>query len=695
MYHLSKSGKGFLSLGLYRGRRVGDSRQGFGVQLFPNGCLYVGGWGDNRPDGLGMLILRDGTFYEGEFEKGVFIKGTLTYFNGAKFSGIFDGTNMERFRRGTFHFASGERFVGEWVEGLAVWGKLTEPSGRTFEFREQNSIFSKETGQGVIVSGKDKWLYEGGISGYKTHGAGVVYTTFEQHYSAQFREDKMDGPASRVLINFGEISEGNYASNKKVGVWSRLTHRGFLLTGDVGETNVRITFPYLHDDYIEAEVPPNWCSDKKPYQVRIVKGIYHNARLGKSYELKDIDPAVSFVECWEKNSSFENSFAIISTKHPGHVNLLAAFVEDCLKKGVVEVSRLDPFFHRFLSPESEKALSLDLGRSQTPSRISARQDLSKSTLTSRVAMPRAIESPSKSPDISVINFNPEKSFEKKSTFKPTRHTRVSDLSSNSFNLLQKEEDALSATIKMPNSQSGPGHSSSIEPELARTRVPVSSKPPVVVSDRNEVNSTLSNSAQNLTKPRETGPTNFEGCEYFEGVLLKGKKHGMCRMLEEHGVYREGFFKEGIQSGWGQVLYASGIELGGEYRNGILSGEGWVRIESEKIKGVFLNGSFQAERVAVLGNGVVIAADEKSRVAQLNGEFTIFFVNGYRLIGPLEKGEFVHNAKYRLFDFSGQGWIGKIVDDPALKAKIFLSLSTKVSRFRIGLDSDGFISALKG
>ncbi len=39
-----------------------------------------------------MLMIKDGTYYEGEFKDNIILKGELNYFNGAKFEGVFDGT---------------------------------------------------------------------------------------------------------------------------------------------------------------------------------------------------------------------------------------------------------------------------------------------------------------------------------------------------------------------------------------------------------------------------------------------------------------------------------------------------------------------------------------------------------------------------------------------------------------------------
>ena len=68
MYHLTHKNKGFFSLDLFKGRVVKNERHGFGMQIFPNGCFFVGFWKNNKANGLGRLVLKDGSFYEGNYD---------------------------------------------------------------------------------------------------------------------------------------------------------------------------------------------------------------------------------------------------------------------------------------------------------------------------------------------------------------------------------------------------------------------------------------------------------------------------------------------------------------------------------------------------------------------------------------------------------------------------------------------------
>jgi len=47
MNHLVKKEKGLFSNELYKGQLLNDKRNGFGLQLFPNGSVYIGKWVEN------------------------------------------------------------------------------------------------------------------------------------------------------------------------------------------------------------------------------------------------------------------------------------------------------------------------------------------------------------------------------------------------------------------------------------------------------------------------------------------------------------------------------------------------------------------------------------------------------------------------------------------------------------------------
>ena len=50
---------------VYDGEWKGDCREGYGVQIWPDGARYEGNWKDNKANGKGKFIHVDGDIYEG------------------------------------------------------------------------------------------------------------------------------------------------------------------------------------------------------------------------------------------------------------------------------------------------------------------------------------------------------------------------------------------------------------------------------------------------------------------------------------------------------------------------------------------------------------------------------------------------------------------------------------------------------
>ena len=65
-----------------------DVREGFGVQIWPDGSKYIGQWHLGKASGFGRFILADGDAYQGEWvgDKAHGI-GTYMYSDGARYEG--------------------------------------------------------------------------------------------------------------------------------------------------------------------------------------------------------------------------------------------------------------------------------------------------------------------------------------------------------------------------------------------------------------------------------------------------------------------------------------------------------------------------------------------------------------------------------------------------------------------------------
>lgn len=354
MYHLVLNGKGYLHINLYKGETSDKNvRDGFGVQLFPNGCAYVGFWKDNSANGFGRLVLPDGTYYEGEYRNNNIQTGLVAFFNGAKYEGLFCGDKNERFASGTFTFSIGDRFQGKWEEGLITQGRLYDKNLKALEFFTDEAIVRQYGQRGVIVPKKEKWLYEGGVKDNQQAGSGIIFSTFPQYFQTRFVDDKITGYTTRMRITWGEISEGELNENKKVGVWKRMITRGYEIVGNVNETRGRVTFPFLNDDYFEGDMDINWKADDKPYKFSFKKGTYYfklpNGDFKSIHITTETESIFKIKEVLDRGLNFENTFNRIKGLKPQVVRDIGDFTQKLLDSGKLFVENVHPVLLNFLN----------------------------------------------------------------------------------------------------------------------------------------------------------------------------------------------------------------------------------------------------------------------------------------------------------------------------------------------------------
>jgi len=93
----------------------------YGSYEYDDGSLYVGDWNDRgQKHGMGHLVFKDGSRYDGLFQNGLFTGlGVLAFADGARYEGEF----MQGWfhGHGVFWRNDGMRFEGEF-RGGRVWG---------------------------------------------------------------------------------------------------------------------------------------------------------------------------------------------------------------------------------------------------------------------------------------------------------------------------------------------------------------------------------------------------------------------------------------------------------------------------------------------------------------------------------------------------------------------------------------------
>jgi len=171
----------------------GDCENGYGTYLYLDGEKYIGKWKDNKFNGEGTLIFKDGK-YVGEFEDGRYHgHGTFTNTKGDKYvgdfqDGLFDG-------KGTYTWGEspykGDKYIGEWKDG-------------------------KHNGQGTYAWGEgdnkgDK--YVGGFINNKKTGQGTCTYANGEKYVGEWKDGKSHGQGTFTMAD-GIIKEGLFENGK-------------------------------------------------------------------------------------------------------------------------------------------------------------------------------------------------------------------------------------------------------------------------------------------------------------------------------------------------------------------------------------------------------------------------------------------------------------------------------------------------
>ena len=362
MYHLVKGQKGYFNINLYKGEIRMSKREGFGLQLFPNGCYYLGYWRNDRAYGNGKLVLPDGTRYEGLFNKNILYKGTISYFNEMKYEGELDRTPYERFRKGKLTFSNGYSLKGEWKEGKLEKGYLIDQKGREIKIGNKDVIV-KDTKAGfenfgVIISKHNKWLYQGLFEKNECKGKGTILNTFQQYKQAFFDKDKVEGFFKKVSLIGGEIIEGKCVGGERKGFWKRMTNKGYQLSMVEGHKTCKIAFPYINEDFFEGEIDFD-TNEKKPYYIKMVKGTYHHKKKdGKieEIEITNIDDIFTISQVKMVGINFHYTYNKIFNNSSNSPNDIKNFIITLIDKKLLTETQLSDFLLRIYNPD---LISLD------------------------------------------------------------------------------------------------------------------------------------------------------------------------------------------------------------------------------------------------------------------------------------------------------------------------------------------------
>ncbi|GFR82095.1 MORN repeat-containing protein 1 [Elysia marginata] len=132
----------------YVGEKRKFLRDGYGTYVFENPFFrYEGEWMKGKKHGHGKLLMKDGTYYEGQFINGEINGNGYKYFSSskAKYTGQF--LNGEMHGHGIMTYCNGNVYEGQWYK-------------------------NKKQGFGILRT-SDKAVYEGTFHGHVRDGEGT------------------------------------------------------------------------------------------------------------------------------------------------------------------------------------------------------------------------------------------------------------------------------------------------------------------------------------------------------------------------------------------------------------------------------------------------------------------------------------------------------------------------------------------
>lgn len=154
----------------YNGDWVDNKAEGYGIYISDE-VKYEGNWKNDKQQGLGKETWNDGTTYIGEFKYGQKTgNGKFKYINGSNYTGSF--LNNQFHGKGTYVWGDGREYTGDWkFNKIDGEGEFKWPDGRKYTGHYKND---KKDGYGVFEWGDGK-KYRGNWIDGKQNGEGEIY----------------------------------------------------------------------------------------------------------------------------------------------------------------------------------------------------------------------------------------------------------------------------------------------------------------------------------------------------------------------------------------------------------------------------------------------------------------------------------------------------------------------------------------
>ena len=167
-----------------------NQRDGFGVNINPEGEIYIGLWDNDQIGSYGAFFDNEGNYYKGNLVNGKGKgEGELVIFNKVKYIGNFID-DIPNGRGKMINLSDGSEYEGDIVQG-------------------------KKDGRGILKF-RDGTIYEGEFRDDNFNGNGVLKYFNGRKYEGNFKEGKMDGNG-KFTWEDGKTYIGDYVNDKKHG----------------------------------------------------------------------------------------------------------------------------------------------------------------------------------------------------------------------------------------------------------------------------------------------------------------------------------------------------------------------------------------------------------------------------------------------------------------------------------------------
>eukprot|EP00929_Paragymnodinium_shiwhaense_P001348 TRINITY_DN101576_c0_g1_i1.p1 TRINITY_DN101576_c0_g1~~TRINITY_DN101576_c0_g1_i1.p1 ORF type:complete len:377 (+),score=64.47 TRINITY_DN101576_c0_g1_i1:112-1242(+) len=203
---------------VYEGQWLGNARDGFGKQMWPDGATFEGEWRDNAANGKGRFKHADGDEYIGEWQNntahgsGTYRHRDTTEYVGQFLDDLQDGCGVES-------WPDKSRYVGQFRHGKKSGHGIYEwPDGSTYTGQwDANQI----DGVGAYV-GADERHFDGRWHTSTMHGCGRYQWPDGRSYRGQYVWDQKDGFGIFQWAD-GRRYEGFWSAGRQHGL-GRLCH---------------------------------------------------------------------------------------------------------------------------------------------------------------------------------------------------------------------------------------------------------------------------------------------------------------------------------------------------------------------------------------------------------------------------------------------------------------------------------------